>query len=56
MRHGKITGFMLSVVLLVGLWTASLAWHRTSPVMGGSECGACRRSPSLDMHQEQTLR
>ena len=56
MRHGKITGFMLSVVLLVGLWTAPLALAQDKPRHGGIlNVALAADPPSLDMHQEQTF-
>ena len=56
MRHGKITGFMLSVVLLVGLWTTPLALAQDKPRHGGIlNVALAADPPSLDMHQEQTF-
>lgn len=56
MRHGKITGLMLSVVLLVGLWAAPLALAQDKPQHGGIlEVALSGDPPSLDMHQESTF-
>lgn len=56
MQHGKVTGLILSVVMLVGLWTVSLPVAADTPRYGGILHAALAGDPpSLDMHQEQTF-
>src|SRR5215813_9548437 len=56
MRHNTITGLMLSVVLVIGLWAAPSALADEKPRRGGTLNAALAGDPpSLDMHQEQTF-
>ena len=56
MRHSKVTGLMLSVVMVVGLWAAPSALADEKPRRGGILNAALAGDPpSLDMHQEQTF-
>jgi len=56
MRHNTITGLILSVVLIVGLWAAPVALAEEKPRRGGTLNAALAGDPpSLDMHQEQTF-
>jgi peptide/nickel transport system substrate-binding protein len=56
MRHNTITGLILSVVLIVGLWAAPVALAEEKPRHGGTLNAALAGDPpSLDMHQEQTF-
>src|SRR5262245_1711666 len=56
MGHGKITGLILSVVLVVGLWAASAALAEEQLRYGGiMNVALAADPPSLDMHQEQTF-
>ena len=56
MRHSKLTGLMLSVVMVVGLWAVSSALADEKPRRGGILNAALAGDPpSLDMHQEQTF-
>src|SRR4029450_2205225 len=56
MRHSKIIGLMLSVVLVIGLWAAPSALADEKPRRGGILNAALAGDPpSLDMHQEQTF-
>src|SRR6266566_5585971 len=52
----KLTGLMLSVVLVVGLWAAPAALAEEKPRAGGTlRVALAGDPPSLDMHQEQTF-
>src|SRR6266566_3902412 len=52
----KLTGLMLSVVLVVGLWAAPAALAEEKPRQGGVlRVAIAGDPPSLDMHQEQTF-
>ena len=56
MRHCKVIGLMLSVVLVVGLWAVPSALAEEKPRRGGILNAALAGDPpSLDMHQEQTF-
>jgi peptide/nickel transport system substrate-binding protein len=56
MRHSKVIGFMLSVVLVVGLWAAPAVMADEKPRRGGIlNAALAANPPSLDMHQEQTF-
>ena len=60
MRHSKLTGLMLSVVMVVGLWAVSSTLADEKPRRGGGGGGILNAAlagdpPSLDMHQEQTF-
>jgi len=56
MRHSKIIGFMLSVVLVIGLWAAPSALADEQPRRGGLlNVALAANPPSLDVHQEQTF-
>ena len=56
MRHSKMIGLMLSVVLVVGLWAVPSALADEKPRRGGILNAALAGDPpSLDMHQEQTF-
>ena len=56
MRHSKLIGLMLSVVLVVGLWAVPSALADEKPRRGGILNAALAGDPpSLDMHQEQTF-
>ena len=56
MRHGKIIGLILSMVLVAGLWAAPVALAEEKPRRGGTLNAALAGDPpSLDMHQEQTF-
>jgi peptide/nickel transport system substrate-binding protein len=56
MRHSKIIGRMLSVVLVIGLWAAPSALADEQPRRGGIlNVALAANPPSLDMHQEQTF-
>src|SRR5262245_59604179 len=56
MRHSKIIGLMLSVVLVIGLWAAPSALADEKPRRVGTLNAALAADPpSLDAHQEQTF-
>ena len=56
MRHGKMIGLMLSVVMVVGLWAAPWTLAEEQPRRGGVlRVAIAGDPPSLDMHQEQTF-
>jgi peptide/nickel transport system substrate-binding protein len=56
MEHYKITGLMLSVVMVVGLWAVSSTLADEKPQRGGVlNVALAANPPSLDMHQEQTF-
>ena len=56
MGRCKVIGFMLSVVLVVGLWAAPAVLADEKPRRGGILNAALAGDPpSLDMHQEQTF-
>jgi peptide/nickel transport system substrate-binding protein len=56
MRHSKVIGLLLSVVLVVGLWAAPAALADEKPRRGGVlNAALAANPPSLDMHQEQTF-
>jgi peptide/nickel transport system substrate-binding protein len=56
MGRGTIIGIMLSVVILVGLWTAPAALAEEKPRHGGVlRVAHAADPPSLDTHQEQTF-
>ena len=56
MKHGKMSVLMLSVVMLVGLWTVPDALAEEKPQQGGTlRVALAGDPPSLDMHQEQTF-
>jgi peptide/nickel transport system substrate-binding protein len=56
MERGKLTGLMLGVVMLVGLWAVLSALAGENPRYGGIMNAALAGDPpSLDMHQEQTF-
>ena len=56
MRHSKMIGLMLSVVLVAGLWAVPFALADEKPQRGGILNAALAGDPpSLDMHQEQTF-
>jgi peptide/nickel transport system substrate-binding protein len=56
MQHGKMSVLMLSVVMLVGLWTVPEALAEEKPQQGGTlRVALAGDPPSLDMHQEQTF-
>jgi peptide/nickel transport system substrate-binding protein len=56
MGHGKVTGFVLSVMMVVGLWTAPVALAEEKPQRGGVlRVALAGDPPSLDMHQESTF-
>src|SRR5712691_13211109 len=56
MGHYKLTGLMLSVVMLVGLWAAPVALAQEKPQKGGVlRVALAGDPPSLDMHQESTF-
>ncbi len=55
MGHGKITGLMLSVVMVVGLWAAPSALGEEPRRGGIMNVALAADPPSLDMHQEQTF-
>ena len=52
----KVLGLMLSVLLVVGLWTAPAALAQDKPQKGGVlRVALAGDPPSLDMHQESTF-
>ena len=56
MGHCKVTGLLLIVVLVVGLWAAPAALAEEQPRRGGVlRVATAGDPPSLDMHQEQTF-
>jgi peptide/nickel transport system substrate-binding protein len=56
MRWFKVGAFVLSVVLLMGLWAAPLAMAQEQPRRGGVlQIALAADPPSLDAHQEQTF-
>ena len=56
MRHGKMIGLMLSVVMVVGLWAAPWTLAEEQPRRGGVlRVAHAADPPSLDTHQEQTF-
>jgi peptide/nickel transport system substrate-binding protein len=56
MRHSKMTGLILNVVMLVGLWAVPSALADEKPRRGGiMNVALAANPPSLDMHQEQTF-
>src|SRR5215475_5174252 len=56
MRHSKINGLMLSVIVVAGLWAAPSALADEQPRRGGIlQVALAGDPPSLDMHQEQTF-
>ena len=56
MERCKVIGLMLSVVLVVGLWTAPVALAQEKPQKGGVlRVALAGDPPSLDMHQESTF-
>jgi len=55
MGHGKITGLMLSVVMVVGLWAAPAALAEEPRRGGILNVALAADPPSLDVHQEQTF-
>src|SRR5262245_24816521 len=56
MERGKLTGLMLSIVLVIGLWAVPSALAGEQPRYGGILNAALAGDPpSLDMHQEQTF-
>src|SRR3989475_6348266 len=56
MRRCKVTGLMLSVVMVVGLWAAPAALAEEKPQKGGVlRVALAGDPPSLDMHQESTF-
>jgi hypothetical protein len=51
MRSSKMLGFMLSVVLVVGLWAAPAALADEKPRRGGIlNAALAANPPSLDVH------
>jgi len=56
MGRRRMLGLMLSVVLVVGLWTAPAALTQDKPQRGGMlRVAIAGDPPSLDMHQETTF-
>ena len=56
MRHSKINGLMLSVIVVAGLWAAPSALADEKPRRGGlMNVALAANPPSLDVHQEQTF-
>ena len=56
MRHSKISGLMLSVLLIIGLWADGAALADEKPRRGGiMNVALAANPPSLDVHQEQTF-
>ena len=56
MGHDKVLGFMLSIVLVVGLWAAPTVLADEKPRRGGIlNAALAANPPSLDVHQEQTF-
>ena len=56
MGRGRMTGLVLSVMLVIGLWAAPSALAEEKPRRGGILNAALAGDPpSLDMHQEQTF-
>jgi len=55
MERGKITGLVLSVVMIVGLWAAPAALAEEPRRGGILNAALAADPPSLDMHQEQTF-